>query len=93
MVRASCQGMPMSQATGAPTTPRTALREWGKGMWPWAQSEVGDAEHDGVEEADERDEADEHDGDVEGELAAVDGAAGDGGDEVFVLVLFVGRHV
>ena len=55
--------------------------------------EVGDAEHDGVGEADESDEADEHDGDVEGELAAVDGAAGDGGDEVFVLVLFVGRHV
>ena len=55
--------------------------------------EVGDAEHDGVDEADEREEADEHDGDVEGELAAVDGAAGDGADEVFVLVFFVGRHV
>ena len=40
--------------------------------------------HDGVEEADEGDEADEHDGDVEGELASVDGAAGDGGDEVLV---------
>src|SRR5271168_986522 len=34
MVRASPQGMPMSQATGAPTTPRIALSEWGKGMWP-----------------------------------------------------------
>ena len=55
--------------------------------------EVGDAEHDGVEEADESDEADEHDGDVEGELAAVQGAAGDGGDEVFVSVLLVGGHV
>jgi len=54
--------------------------------------EVGDAKHDGVEEADERDEADEHDGDVEGELAAVDGAACDGGDEVFVFVLLVGGH-
>ena len=54
---------------------------------------VGDAEHDGVEEADQGDEADEHDGDVEGELASVDGASGDGGDEVFVGVLFVGRHL
>ena len=55
--------------------------------------EVGYAEHDGVEEADEGDEADEHDGDVEGKLTAIDGAAGDGGDEVFVLVFLVGGHV
>ena len=55
--------------------------------------EVRDAEHDGVDQADQREEADEHDGDVEGELAAVDGAAGDGGDEVLVAVLFAGRHL
>ncbi len=45
-----------------------------------------------VEQADEGEKADQHDGDVEGKLAAVDGAAGDGGDEVVVLVLFAGRH-
>ncbi len=55
--------------------------------------DVRDAEHDGVDEADEGEEADEHDGDVEGELAAVDSAAGDGGEEVFVVVLFAGGHV
>ncbi len=64
----------------------------GKGDVAVRPGEVGDAEHDGVEEADEGDEGEQHDGDVEGELAAVDGAAGDGGDEVFVAVLFVGRH-
>ncbi len=65
----------------------------GKGNLAVGPGEVGDAEHDGVEEADQGDEADQHDGDVEGELAAVDGAPGDGGDEVFVSVLFIGRHV
>src|SRR5260370_6643167 len=65
----------------------------GEGDVAVGPGEVGDAEHDGVGEADEGDEADEHDGDVEGELAAVDGAAGDGGDEVFVFVLLAGRHV
>ncbi len=55
--------------------------------------EVADAEHHGVEQADEGEEADEHDGYVEGELASVDGAAGDGGDEVVVFVLLVGGHV
>ena len=44
---------------------------------------------DAVEQGDEGEEADEHDGDVEGELAAVDGAAGDGSDEVFVGVQLV----
>ena len=42
-----------------------------------------------VEQGDERQKADEHDGHVEGQLAAVDGAAGDGADEVFVLVQLV----
>jgi len=64
----------------------------GKGDVAVRPEEVGDAEHDGVGEADESQEADEHDGYVEGERAAVDGAAGDGGDEVVVLVLFVRRH-
>ena len=54
---------------------------------------VGEAEHDGVEQADEGKKADEHDGDVEGEPAAVDGAAGDSAEEVFAAVLFVWRHV
>jgi len=48
--------------------------------------EVVDAGEDAVKQADECEEADEHDGDVEGELTAVDGAACDGSDEVFVLV-------
>ena len=93
MVRASCQGMPMSQATGAPTTPRMALSEWGKGMWPWAQAKFEMPSMMALKRPTRATKRDEHDGDVEGELAAVDGAAGDGGDEVFVLVLFVGRHV
>ena len=38
----------------------------GKGDVSVAPEEVGDAQHDGVGEADESDEADEHDGDVEG---------------------------
>ena len=42
-----------------------------------------------VEQGDESEKADEHDGHVEGQLAAVDGAAGDGADEVFFLVQFV----
>ena len=56
------------------------------------REEVVDSAHDAVGEADEGEEADEHDSDVEGERAAVDGAAGDGADEVFFLVLFGGRH-
>ena len=44
---------------------------------------------DGVEQGDQGEEADEHDADVEGELAAVDGAAGDGSDEVLVGVHLV----
>src|SRR6185312_2710637 len=51
-----------------------------------------DASEDAVSERDQRQEADQHDGDVEGEGAAVDGAAGDGPDEVLVAMLFVGRH-
>ena len=90
---ASFHGMPMSQAMGEQRVPRALPRECGNGMCPWAQRRFDDAEHDGVDEADDSEEADEHDGDVEGELAAVDGAAGDGADEVFVLVLFVFLHV
>src|SRR3984957_4363346 len=54
--------------------------------------EVGDGEHDAVDQADQGEEADDHDGDVEGELTAVDGAAGDGGDEGVAFVLFAGGH-
>jgi hypothetical protein len=42
-----------------------------------------------VEQGDQGEEADEHDGHVHGQLAAVDGAAGDGADEVFFLVHLV----
>ncbi len=42
-----------------------------------------------VEQGDEGQKADEHDGHVQGQLAAVDGAAGDGADEVLVLVQLV----
>ena len=83
----------MSQATGAPMTAEDGVERVREGNVAVGPEEVRGAEHHRVEEADEREEADEHDGDVEGELAAVDGAACDGGDEVFVLVLFAGRHV
>ena len=97
MAGASCQGMPpicMSQATGAQKKPRIEFSECGVRM-PWAQAMFEMPSHAPsvcVEEADQGEEADEHDRDVEGELAAVDGAAGDGGDEVLVGVLFVGGH-
>ena len=85
---ASCHGMPMSQAMGAKKNPRIASSECGKGMWCAAEAVVRAAE-DAVEQRDEREEADEHDADVEGEASAIDGAAGDGSDEVLVLVLCV----
>src|SRR5580698_3813365 len=43
---------------------------------------------DAVDQRDERDEGDEHDGDVEGEAPAVDGAARDSAKEVFFAMLF-----
>ena len=46
------------------------------------------AAEDAVDQRDERDEGDEHDGDVEGEAAAVDGAARDGAKEVLFAMLF-----
>src|SRR5665213_1696040 len=54
--------------------------------------EIRDAQHAGVDQADQREEADEHDGDVEGKLPAVDGSAGNRADKVFAGVLFTRRH-
>ncbi len=42
-----------------------------------------------VEQGDQSQKADQHDGHIHGQLAAVDGAAGDGADEVFFLVQLV----
>ena len=55
--------------------------------------EVVNPTHDAVGQADEGEEADEHDGDIEGERAAVDGAAGDRPDEVLFFVFLAGRHL
>src|ERR1700760_2075839 len=46
------------------------------------------AAEDAVDQGDQRDEGDEHDGDVEGEAPAVDGAASHSAEEVFLAVLF-----
>ncbi len=51
------------------------------------------AAHDAVGETDEGEEADEHDGDVEGQRAAVDCASGDCADEVLFFVLLAGGHL
>ena len=53
---------------------------------------VGPA-HDSVQQRNQRQKRDEHDGDIEGELAAIDGAAGDGAKHVGVLVHFFFRYL
>ena len=93
MVGASCQGMPMSQATGAPKTPRMALSECGKGMWPCAQAKLEMPSMMALRRPTSARKLMSMMATLKASCAAVDGAAGDGADEVFVGVLFAGRHV
>ena len=45
-----------------------------------------------IEQGDQGEKPDQHDGDVQGEFAAVDGAAGNGADQVLFFVLLIFRN-
>ena len=74
----------MSHATGAKTIAENLPERAGNP----GQAAVNPGEQH-VEQRDQGEKADQHDGHIHGELAAVDGAAGNGADEVFFLVQFV----
>ena len=75
----------MSHAIGREDdSPGSRSRSRGKGMW-WRAEQVMRPAEDAVDQRDEREERDQHDGDIEGQPAAVDGAARNRAQQVFFL--------